>query len=175
MPEQAIQRALHLGTGHAAQCGHYGGQTAGQAHGLPKITYLSAGLHIGQGGGFGGQGDGVGKFAIERVVGQINVGQLGGLAQRAETAVGAGVAAQIGDDIAIVEQGGVCGFGDVDGRDVVGGECGEFVCLADAVLIEVAPESEIGEAGVTGINLAVGVGVFLRERGKTIDGIAAAT
>jgi hypothetical protein len=46
----------------------------------------------------------------------------------------------------------------------------EFAALADAVLIGVLPQAQVGKAGVGGIDPAVGVAVFLREGGEAVGG-----
>ena len=53
------------------------------------------------------------------------------------------------------------------------GEGKQFACLADAVLIQITPESQIGKAGIEAIDLAVVVAVFLGEGGKAVGGLAA--
>jgi hypothetical protein len=42
----------------------------------------------------------------------------------------------------------------------------EFAGLAFAVLVEVAPDAQFGEAGIRCVDEAVAVGVFLRQRSK---------
>lgn len=69
----------------------------------------------------------------------------------------------------------VGGLGDVDGGDVLVGQRGEFAGLADAILVVVAPDSEISKTSVAGIHLAVEVGVLGSECGKAVGGIASTT
>ncbi len=110
---------------------------------------------------------------MEGVFPKVHVPQLtGGGAEGAFGAIGLGVVAKIGEDVAVGEQGVVFGFADVDGGDAGCREGKEFVGLTEAVLVEVLPEAEICEVGVVGIHQTVGVGVLVGKRGKAIGGVA---
>ncbi|EXI67206.1 MAG: hypothetical protein AW08_02310 [Candidatus Accumulibacter adjunctus] len=62
------------------------------------------------------------------------------------------------------------GPGDLEGGDALRGEREEFVRLADAVLVEVAPEAQAVPVGVGGADQAILVRVFLGECGEAIGG-----
>lgn len=91
-------------------------------------------------------------------------------AQGAAAAVVAHESAEIGDLVAVGEKLAVGCFGNVESLDALRGEGKQFAVLADAVLIEVAPQAQIGKSGVKTVDLAIIIGVFLSERGKTVGG-----
>ncbi|EXI86098.1 MAG: hypothetical protein AW11_03227 [Candidatus Accumulibacter regalis] len=131
-------------------------------------------MNVRQVAGLFAERDGVGELAVEGVVGEIDVAQLGGhLAERAGAAVAAHVAAEVGDLVAVGEDLAIGGLGEVEGDDALRGEGEQFTGLADTVLVEVAPEAQTGEAGVEAVDLAVAVRVFLGERGEAVGGNAA--
>jgi hypothetical protein len=80
---------------------------------------------------------------------------------------------EVGDLVAVGQQRAVRCLGGTEGDDALRGQGEQFVALADAVLVEVAPEAQIGKVRVERIDLPVAVAVFLRERGKAVGGRAA--
>jgi hypothetical protein len=80
---------------------------------------------------------------------------------------------EVGDLVAVGQQRAVRCPGGTEGNDSLRGQGEQLVALADAVLIEVAPEAQIGKVRVERIDLTVVVAVFLRERGKAVGGSAA--
>ena len=82
----------------------------------------------------------------------------------AGAAVRAGEAASAVEDVALGVGGGLGGgAGDRQGGDAGVGKALQFVGLADAVLINVAPEFEFIEAGIPAVDLAVFVAVPLAQ------------
>jgi len=63
--------------------------------------------------------------------------------------------------------------GEADGGDAGGAEGLQLVGLGDAIAVEVAPDAQVGEAGVGGGDAVVGVAVEQAKRGEAVGGGAA--
>jgi len=89
----------------------------------------------------------VGKLPVEQVAGKVD------LADRAGGAVGAGEAATITcKGIAVLDLGDkLCA--EVDCGNSLAGECCQFICLGDPVLVEITPDLQLGEGIVGGVDL----------------------
>jgi len=59
----------------------------------------------------------IGKFTVESVVGEVNIGQPRSGASAAGSAVGAGIGAEIGDFVAAGKDFAVFGLADIDAGD----------------------------------------------------------
>jgi hypothetical protein len=73
------------------------------------------------------------------------------------------------DGIAVVGVG--CAAGQFDAADTAVLQGFEFAALADAVLVQIAPDAQIGVLGVCGIKLAVGIAVKRSQGGKAVGGL----
>ena len=121
-----------------------------------------------------GQWNAVGEFAVESVVSEVEVAQgAGDFTHLAGAAVGFDVVAEVGDLVAVRQGLVVGGLAGLEGGDAVLFQAGEFVRLADAVLVEVAPDAQLLPVFVLGVDEAVMVGVFLGEGVKAVSGGAA--
>ena len=150
-----------------------GGECRGEAGGFAQVAHGAAALHVGQGGDGAGV-EGVGELAVEGVAGEVDVGEVAGDgAGGADAAVAARVGAKVGDLVAVGERLVVRGLGDVDRGDAERVEREQFAALADAVLVEVAPDAQVGELGVEAAELAVGVAVEVGEGGEAVGGACA--
>ena len=109
---------------------------------------------------------------MEGVHRKVDVGHAGRRAVAAGAAVGAGEGAEVGDLVAIGQYLAVLGAADVEADDALLIQRGEFVALADAVLVEILPYAQRGEVGILRIDDTVVVGVFLRQCGEAVGGIA---
>jgi hypothetical protein len=79
--------------------------------------------------------------------------------------VGARVAAEIGEDVlALLDE--VLGRGQVEGGDAQRGQALQLAGLADAVAVQVAPDLEVGECRILGIDDAV---LVLVERAQLVE------
>jgi hypothetical protein len=137
--DQCHLPGLGVGGGIASQCAAQGGR---QAHRFSEIAQTAGALHVGQGLGLFGEGDSVAELAVEGVVDQIDVGEGPcDLPHRALGTVGADIAAQVGNLVAVSQAGGVFRFGDVDAGDAQGFKGEQLAVLADAVAVEVAPDA----------------------------------
>ncbi len=112
----------------------------------------------------GWHGNLVNIAAVPSVLRQVNV------CHRAGGAVGAGEAGCLGLDAARYCGVGGAGDGGVEALNAEGLQGEEFACVGNAVLIQVAPDLELGEVGIDGIDNAVAVAVQIGEGGKTIVG-----
>ena len=110
---------------------------------------------------------------MERVGGKVDVGAVGSFACGADGAVASGVAALVGDEVAIGNGDGVAAGGDVDGGDVERCKGAEFSGFAETILVEIAPDAQVGKGTIGRRDLAVCVAVELGECGETISGNAA--
>ena len=63
--------------------------------------------------------------------------------------------------------------GEADGGDAGGGEGLQLAGLGDAVAVEVAPDLQVDEGGVAGVDDVVSVAVEQAERGEAVGGGAA--
>ena len=98
------------------------------------------------------------------VTDQIDVGQIAGdFAGGSDATIAARVGAEVGDLVPVGERLAVRTGGDVDRGDVELAQGGQFVALADAVLVEVAPQAQFGEARIERADLAVGVAVEIAQ------------
>ncbi len=138
-----------------------------------QIAHLAGALHLRQIGHAFGQRDLVREFAIEGVIGQIDIGHAADLAHGAARAVGSGVGTEVGNLVAVGQRLAVGGFVDIQAGDADLIEREQFARLRDAVLIQIAPYAQLAPVCIGAVDLAVAVGVFLRQRGKTVGGLAA--
>ena len=88
-------------------------------------------------------------------------------ASLADAAIGAGVSAALREDGIAIAGAGVAA-GQRNAFDTAGREGLQLARLADAVLVQVAPDAQAGVLGVIGIEFAIRVGVKLRQRGKAV-------
>lgn len=103
----------------------------------------------------------------------MDIGAIGNFTCGADGTVPPGVAALVGDEVAVGNGDGVAAGGDVDGGNIETREGAEFTGFAEAVLVEIAPDAQIGEGTIGDSHLAVEVSVKLGERGEAISGNAA--
>ena len=71
----------------------------------------------------------------------MHVSAVGNFTGGADGAVASGVAALVGDEVAVGDGNGVAAGCDVDGGDVERCEGAEFSGFAEAVLVEIAPDA----------------------------------
>ena len=143
------------------------GQRRGAAHGLAQIAQGAAAAHFRQFPGLVGQGHRVGELPEKAVDSQAQVN--GGA--RGVVAAGKGGAGGLRVAVAEIGLGGV--RGQIDGADVGGGQGAQFIVLADAVLIQVAPDAHIGKARVFGVEDLIVVAVEIAQGVEAVRGFGA--
>jgi len=100
-------------------------------------------------------------------LGEVEVAGAAGLAVAAGVGAGGGLDVVAGEG----EVGG--GAGEAEADDAGLGEGLQFVGLADAVLVAVAPEADVGELGVESAEEAVVVAVEVGQGGEAVGGFLA--
>ena len=173
--DQGVEPGHHLaarGTGQVVDVGDQGGIEAGR---FLQVAHGAAAAQSGELGGLGGQRNLVAEFAVEGVVGEVEVADATGhhLAGGAGLAVGPGEGADGAHDVAVAEVGGGGGVAQVDAGDAGLGQGLQFAGIGDAILVQVAPDANIGELGVKAAEEAVVVAVEVGERGKAAGGFLA--
>ena len=97
---------------------------------------------------------------MEGVLRQIDVAEVtGNFAKRATVPSAFDIAAKVGQLVAVGKDLAVVGAANVDSGDVLAAQREQFVALADAVLVKVAPQPKTGEFGVAAVDFAIGVAV----------------
>ena len=164
------QTALNHATGRGGEVGQQLRQSRRQGGGFAQAADLSRALHVRQAGdGAGVQR--VGKLAVEGVLHQIDVAQVAAdFAQSSAAAVGFDEAAQVGQLVAVGQDLAVFAAAGVDGGDILAAQREQFVGLADAVLVQVAPQAQVGELGIAGIDFAVEVGIQVAQGVEAVGG-----
>ena len=110
---------------------------------------------------------------MEGVLGKVNVSHLADIAQGGTGAIGPGVRPKIGNLIAIGQHLAIFGLAGVEAGDAGLLQREQFCRLRDAVLVQIAPDAQLGPVRVLTVDLAVLIGVFLSKRGEAIGGLAA--
>ncbi|MBK6402424.1 MAG: hypothetical protein IPF74_10990 [Rhodocyclaceae bacterium] len=91
-----------------------------------------------------------------------------------------GVLAEAGDGggerLGVAAGQGLVGLlrGEVDAGDAGLGQALQFVGLADAVLVQVAPEADVGVLGIIGVEQLVAVAIEASEGGEAVGGVQGA-
>ena len=172
--QQMINLRHQRAAGHRAlidQATQFVGQPTADRRRLTQIPDCPGTVEVGEGLGGGGQREG-GEFAVEGVLGEVEVAAAAGgeFAEGAGLAVAAGVGAGGALDVAAGEGNVGGGAGEGDAGDAGGAQGLQFVGLAEAVLVEVAPQAQGVELAVEGAELAVAVAVEIGQRGKAVGG-----
>ena len=180
-PQHVIeQHPLCVARGGLRQLLHLGRQGCSlrraQAHGLAQVAHPPAATHFGQRRRRGVQRDWGGELAIEGVVDEVEVG-----GRRIESHThcvhqrGAAVAARnrgrAADGVAVAQVDAAGRRGQRNACDALAGQRGQLVALADAVLVQVLPQFDVGELGVGSVEQLVAVGVETAQRLEAIGGI----
>ena len=144
------------------------GARAAQAHGLAQVAHPAAAAHGGQRLDCGQDFGVVGEFAVEVVIAQQQVADL---FLRADT-VGALVreAGAHGLAVAAAQVGGGGGGIEGDAAHAQAVQAEEFVGLAEAVLVQVFPELELGVGGVIGVEEGVAIEVEVGQGFEAVGG-----
>ena len=167
--DQGVNGFQHLGAGRAGEALDEADERHVERGGFAQVAHRARSLHVGQAQGFVGQRESLGEFAVEGVFGEVEV------ADAARGAVGAGVGAGGGLRVAVAEVFAGGGAGEADAGDAGLGKGNEFALVGDAVLVEVAPNLDVGVLGVGAVELAVVVGIEVGERGEAVGGPLAVT
>jgi len=153
LAEQIVQHGFLYIAGDGGILAEGCGQFRGAAGGISQASDHAGALHIGQCLYLRGQRKGVGKLAVERVFDKVNN------ASQPRSSAATDIAAGFGKDVAIALRGVDGGVAKINVCYLIGVEGEQFVALADAVLVEITPDSEAGEVGVLFIGDAVVVDV----------------
>ena len=135
-------------------------------HGLVQVAHLAVALRVGQQGDVRGHIRPVGGHAVGGIGPEPHVGG------RARLSVRGGVAAKLLVGVAVGVNGGAGGVADIDALCPGGFQHQELARIGATVAIGVFPDFKGGEGGVVLIQLAVAVGVQLRQRLEAIPRLA---
>ena len=137
----------------------------GQRGGLLEVAHPAGAGHVGQA-GHGAGVEVVGEFPIEGVVRQIQ-GHGGVLAEAGDGG---------GERLGVAAGQGLVGLlrGEVDAGDAGLGQALQFVGLAEAVLVQVAPEADVGVLGIRCVEELVAVAIEASEGGEAVGGVQGA-
>ena len=170
--DQAVDGRLLAGAVQRGKSGKLGGQLGRQRGGGVQVVDTAATGHLRQRQHAGADDDGRQDLA-RQVLRQVHVGGIADHGGAAAVTVGPAEAAQVGDAVAVVQFLAVAGVGYAQRFDAHVGQREQLAVVGNAVLVEVAPQAQVGKARVGGIDPTVRVGVFLRQRVEAIDRSAA--
>ena len=165
--QEGVELIEHLVAGGAGEAVDVGNQAGIKAGGFLQVAHPTGALQAGEFGGVCGERDVLGEFPVEGVVGKVEI------AGRAGAAVGAREGGAGGLGVAVAETDGAGGAGEVDAGDAGVSEGLQFAGIRDAVLIEVAPDLNVGVLGIGIAEDAIVVAVEVGECGKAVGGFLA--
>ena len=166
LADELLHAALVAGTGGGVGSGvRCTDQVGAQRGGFLQIAHPARAADVGQ--GFGGVARRNGhELAHETVLRQDETPHLPG------ATVDPRKAPRLREDgIAVV--GATGGAGQVDARHAASGQALQLAGIADAVLVQVAPQAHVGKAGIERAEHVVVVAVQRLERRKPVRGLAA--
>ena len=162
--EQGIEFGVELLAVSVAvlESGQLAGQAGGESGGFLQVAHHAGTGHVGQAGHAGGV-EAVGELAVEGIVGEFERDR-GALAEAGDGG---------GEYLGIAARQGLGGFlgGKVDAGDGGLGQALQLGGLADAVLVQVAPEAEVAVLGIGAVEKLVAVAVDALEGVEGIDGV----
>ena len=113
---------------------------------------------------FVGQGNAVAEAAVEMVGGKIEVAHL------FFVAVAVGIAAFFGETVAVAQIAVAALVGEVERLDLGFFKGEQFAFLADAILVEIAPNAQLGKGTIGGIYFAVAIVIQFCQRLIAVGG-----
>ena len=137
-----------------------------------QVIDAATAQHLRQGQHGGADDDGR-QVLPRQVLRQIDVGRVADHGGAAAAPISPAEAAQIGDAVAVVQHLAVASVGDAQCFDTDLGQGEQLTGIGHTVLVQIAPQAQVGKVRIGGVDPAVGVGVFLGQRVEAVDGIAA--
>ena len=173
----AEQDGLHLvqdidiGAEHLAgiQARHLGDQLLQLGilrHGGAQIGQLAIAAQLRQAIAVGVEGQVAAGAAVDVVIGEPDIRDLAG------AAIGAGIGRDMGDPVA-GDLFGAGGRGQVDRAHAGIVEVLQLARVGIAVLVQIAPDQQVGKGVVLAVDHAIGIGIEHREAGKAVHGFGA--
>ena len=174
--QELVDLAQHLGSREHGEVVDVADDGRVEAGGFLQVAHGTGALHVGQGQGCCGQRHLIDEFPVEGVLCEIEVAGIAGreFAQGAGGAIGPRIGTGGTLNVATGQRDIGGGAGQADAGDAGVGEGLQFVRRTHAILVEVAPEADVGELGIEAAELAVVVAVEVGERGKAAGGLLSA-